>query len=200
MPELITPPRRSSTSAAIRPSSAGSKGAAVRMTRTPPRVSSSVRWESTMAPRFQYSGPRRRPGKKKRPPVLGRSLLSLLCGTNSLSQRAASWRRHHCKLAVLVTRHSVADRPHARYPPLGRADRASSLAGRRGSVLGDCFADGGHDFVCPQVQCRVADDVARREQVDESGSAVVKHGGSQFRCPLRHCAPDPAAVVVAGLS
>src|SRR5438477_573092 len=32
MPELITPPRRSSASAAIRPSSAGSNGSAVRVT------------------------------------------------------------------------------------------------------------------------------------------------------------------------
>src|SRR5208282_5844493 len=26
----------------------------------------------------------------------------------------------------------------------------------RPSALGDCFADGGHDFVCPEVQYRVA--------------------------------------------
>ena len=56
IPELSTPPRRSSTSVAIRPSSAGSNGVAVRVTRTPPRVSSSVRWESTVAPRGSGSG------------------------------------------------------------------------------------------------------------------------------------------------
>ena len=78
------------------------------------------------------------------------------------------------------------------------ADAVLSAAGER-SALGDCFADGGHDFVCPEVQRRVADAVARREQVDESGGAVFEHGEGQFLYPLRHSAPDPAALVVAGL-
>ena len=65
-------------------------------------------------------------------------------------------------------------------------------------MLGDCFADSGHDFVCPEVQCRVADAVARREQVNESGGTVFKHGESQLLYPLRHSAPYPAALVVAG--
>ena len=69
MPELITPPRRSSARAAIRPSSAGSNGAAVRMTRTPSRVVISVRWASTWAPRV--SGPGGGRTTKKRPPFRG---------------------------------------------------------------------------------------------------------------------------------
>ena len=69
MPELITPPRRSSARAAIRPSSAGSNGAAVRVTRTPSRVVISVRWASTVAPRV--SGPGGGRATKKRPPFLG---------------------------------------------------------------------------------------------------------------------------------
>ena len=77
-----------------------------------------------------------------------------------------------------------------RTPDLGSGGR---------SALSDCFADGGHDFVCPEVQCRVAEAVARTEQVDESGGAVFKHGESQFLYPLGHSASDPAALVVAGL-
>jgi hypothetical protein len=46
MPELITPPRRSSAAAAIRPSSAGSNGVAVRVIRTPPAVIMSRRCRS----------------------------------------------------------------------------------------------------------------------------------------------------------
>src|SRR5580704_6755792 len=65
-------------------------------------------------------------------------------------------------------------------------------------VLGDCFADGGHDFVCPEVQCGVADDVAGSDQVDQRGGAAFNHRESQFLYPLRHSAPDPAALVVAG--
>ena len=63
MPELITPPRRSSARAAIRPSSAGSNGVAVRVTRTPSRVVMSVRWVSTGGP--SVSGPGGGPGKEK---------------------------------------------------------------------------------------------------------------------------------------
>src|SRR5271166_6359806 len=76
---------------------------------------------------------------------------------------------------------------------------SSSLVSRRRSALGDCFADGGRDFACPEVQCRLADAVARTEQVDESGGGAFEHGESQFLYPLRHPAPDPAALVVAGL-
>ena len=75
MPELITPPRRLSASAAIRPSSAGSNGAAVRVIRTPSRVVISVRWASTVAP--QVSGPGGGQETEKRPPFPGRSLLSM---------------------------------------------------------------------------------------------------------------------------
>ena len=53
--------------------------------------------------------------------------------------------------------------------------------------------------MCPEVHRRVAEDVARREQVDESGGAVFKHSESKFLYPLRHSTPDPAALVVAGL-
>ena len=51
----------------------------------------------------------------------------------------------------------------------------------------------------PKVQCHVVDDVARRDQVDESGGGVFKHGERQFLYPLCHSASDPTALVVAGL-
>src|ERR1017187_5485315 len=82
-----------------------------------------------------------------------------------------------------------------RFQPSGADPTKNAAAG--GSALGNCFADGGHDFVCPEVQCRVADGVARREQVDESGGGAFKHGESQFLYPLRHSAPGPAALIVA---
>src|SRR5579862_5188096 len=131
IPELSTPPRRSSTSVAIRPSSAGSNGVAVRVTRTPPRVSSSVRWESTMAPRVRAQ---EATGKSKRPPGPGRSLRFL-----SAMQRAAYWRRHHCRrAAVRVTGLSVADRlaPCHRGRPWGWLGRGLLDLGLLGLGLG----------------------------------------------------------------
>jgi hypothetical protein len=67
------------------------------------------------------------------------------------------------------------------------------------STCGDRLADGRHDFVGPEVQCRFADNFARSEQVDEGGGPLFKHGEGQFLNPLRHSAPDPATTVVAGL-
>src|ERR1700678_2767707 len=145
MPELITPPRRSSTSAATRSSSSGSKGEAVRMTRTPPRVISSVRWASTWP--LRGFGPGRRPEQqKKRRPYPWRRFVLLRCKT-SASQRAASRRRHHCWVGLVgwaarVTWISVADRHASRqlapgagtgraefgHPP-GRGRRRDELGG-----------------------------------------------------------------------
>ena len=67
------------------------------------------------------------------------------------------------------------------------------------SAPGDGFAGGGHDFVRPEIQCRVADAVAGRNQVDERGGAVFTHGERQFLYPLAHSASDPAALFVTGL-
>jgi hypothetical protein len=47
----------------------------------------------------------------------------------------------------------------------------------------------------PEVECNVADAVARRDQVDESGGAVLKHGYGQLLYPLLHSASGPAAQV-----
>ena len=85
-------------------------------------------------------------------------------------------------------------------PPFPTAQASIELAcGYGRSALGDCCADGGHDFVCPKVQCRVADAVARTDHVLESGGSMLEHGRSELLYPLRHSTPDPAAVVVSRL-
>ena len=89
MPELITPPRRSSASAAIRPSSAGSNGAAVRVIRTPSLV---VMFQTIGRPRWPLGFQARDDGRTSKSDrrFPGRSLLSL-----SAIRQAAYWRRHH---------------------------------------------------------------------------------------------------------
>ena len=57
----------------------------------------------------------------------------------------------------------------------------------------------GRDFVCPNVQCRVTDAVARPDQVDEGRSAALEYGERQFLHPLLRCTSDPTPLVVTGL-
>ena len=70
--------------------------------------------------------------------------------------------------------------------------------GRLRSALGHRFSDGGYDFVGPEFEGRVADGVARRDQVDEGGGAMFQDGEGQFVDPLRYSTPGPAALVIAG--
>src|ERR1700722_3052099 len=67
------------------------------------------------------------------------------------------------------------------------------------SGLGDCLSDSGRNVEGPTVQRRVTHAVAGSNQVDERGSVVFTHREGEFFDPLRHAAPDPAAIVVAGL-
>src|ERR1035437_4009756 len=130
MPELITPPRRSSTRAAIRPSSAGSKGVAVRVTRTPPRVISSLGWESTMAPRFlgPADGGKNKSGRRSR---------AVACLPGCVARQLGSARRLKAAppLRAGGSRHghSVADRLGGRYPARpGRPGGDPASASRNG--------------------------------------------------------------------
>src|SRR6202034_212806 len=71
MPELSTPPRRSSTCRVMSASRAGSNGAAVQVTRTPAPVSNCVSSISALA---LVIGPGAgRYGRQRRPPAAGRS-------------------------------------------------------------------------------------------------------------------------------
>ena len=105
-------------------------------------------------------------------------------------RRAASWTSVCAGRGFCFGRSGRRSSSPASTPPwaTNRQHRAACRSPGR-SALGQCFADGGDDFVGPEVHCRVGDGLAGTDQVHESGGAAFKHG--ERRSSSTHCVTPP---------